>query len=230
MRSYAWSLFTGDTYTGTKVPYLLSDIDTTILLNYAYELMRNPAGLFVDYAEHQADIDDYIESLLTSLMVDRPMYFIGQIVESASTTLPAGFLYANGDLVLRATYPQLFEAITTFWNLPEDTDDDWFRLPDYRGMVKIGYSHGGGSYPFASSGGEATHDLTVSEIPPHNHVWLDTGTGASTETLFSNGTGFAGGNGTPSQWKTHNTGGGDPHNNMQPYKAVNVMIYAGQGA
>jgi microcystin-dependent protein len=229
MFSFLWSVLSGDTYTGAKAPYLLSDIDTFILLQYAEFIQQNPQNFFEDYEGNETDIQDYLEQLVYSLTgkEDLDMPIVGEIKALAHAGLPDKYLYCNGDEVLKATYPLLFDAIGSNWGTPT-LGSDYFVLPDFRDKFLLGFMHGGGSPVFASSGGEKTVTLVESQIPAHNHVWLDTGTGASTETLFSNGTGFAGGNGTPSQWKTHNTGGGQAHNNMPPYIAINYVIYAGQ--
>ena len=94
----------------------------------------------------------------------------------------------------------------------------WERLKD-RFLLGAGDSYNAGS-----TGGEATHKLTVSEIPSHNHVemygdrpWGDefaSGSSASTNvTKWS-------ANETKKTNMTGSTGGGDAHNNMPPYLVV----------
>lgn len=80
----------------------------------------------------------------------------------------------------------------------------------------------GNTYNVGATGGEATHTLTIEEIPPHNHHIL------TNNDDFNNSSG--GGNygtshdGTTAwyqtTWYTENTGGGQAHNNMPPYLAV----------
>lgn len=80
----------------------------------------------------------------------------------------------------------------------------------------------GNTYNVGATGGEATHTLTIEEIPPHNHHIL------TNNDDFNNSSG--GGNyGTShdgatawyqTTWYTENTGGGQAHNNMPPYLAV----------
>lgn len=75
----------------------------------------------------------------------------------------------------------------------------------------------GDTYKNGETGGEATHTLTIAEIPPHFH---------SCKT-------YSGNNVDGKQWSfksinnsseggisTDNVGGGQPHNNMPPYLAV----------
>lgn len=94
----------------------------------------------------------------------------------------------------------------------------WERLKD-RFLLGAGDSYNAGS-----TGGEATHKLTVSEIPSHNHVemygdkpWGDdsaSGSSASTNTATWNAIE------TKKTNMTGSSGGGNAHNNMPPYLVV----------
>lgn len=78
----------------------------------------------------------------------------------------------------------------------------------------------GDTYTAGATGGEATHILTVSELPSHNHAigkYWNTAAGGNA-TMGSNATGSG---------LNNNTGVGlvgdnQPHNNMPPYLVVNV--------
>ena len=78
------------------------------------------------------------------------------------------------------------------------------------------------AYPSGSSGGEETHTLSVNEIPSHNHTfYLQRGgsTGEKTALLeWANSSQVSGWQ----SWQTDDTGGGQAHNNMPPYLAVNM--------
>lgn len=84
----------------------------------------------------------------------------------------------------------------------------------------------GNNYVLGATGGEVSHTLTVDEIPAHGHQIK------TNNDDFNNSSG--GGNygtthdGTTawynSNWYTENAGGGQAHNNMPPYKAVNMWI------
>lgn len=68
------------------------------------------------------------------------------------------------------------------------------------------------------TGGEKAHTLTVNEIPPHPH----TGTPAYYRSVtVEQGTEINAQTGT--QGSTGVTGGGQAHNNMQPYEVVGYM-------
>lgn len=71
----------------------------------------------------------------------------GEVFPWAGPTCPAGSLLANGQLLNRSDYPQLFAAIGTAHGFSSSTD---FRLPDYRGRFLRGVSGTSGNDPEAS--------------------------------------------------------------------------------
>lgn len=93
----------------------------------------------------------------------------------------------------------------------------WKKTAD--GRCLIGAST---AYPLGSTGGEATHTLTVNEMPSHNHKAY------SVVLPSENGDGNVQSASNNSYWKgggldnTTATGGGAAHNNMQPYLAVYI--------
>lgn len=78
------------------------------------------------------------------------------------------------------------------------------------------------TYPLGSEGGEATHTLTVDEMPPHNHNYNSELPGKEGGTLggikVSYGTAYD----NVEVNGILNTGGGQPHNNMPPYVAFYI--------
>ena len=78
----------------------------------------------------------------------------------------------------------------------------------------------GNTYTAGSTGGEATHKLTVDEMPSHKHTnWTAQGGSWARETMCC-------GNTTDHSMADYNNtsyaGGNQPHNNMPPYLAVYV--------
>lgn len=92
----------------------------------------------------------------------------------------------------------------------------WVKTADGRCLIGANTT-----YPLGSTGGEATHTLTKEEMPNHTHTILN---GTVTVRGDSSGNiGYANNNSILSSTtdsKVTDTGGSQPHNNMQPYLAV----------
>jgi hypothetical protein len=76
----------------------------------------------------------------------------------------------------------------------------------------------GGTYAAGSTGGEATHTLTVEEMPSHTHS-INANTNHGVNHGYLSSSGYTSANYTAS---TNSTGGSKAHNNMPPYLAVYV--------
>lgn len=141
----------------------------------------------------------------------------GRIDAFAGETIPDGWLLCDGAEYDQTAYPELFAAIAQVWGGSTGT----FRVPDLKGRVQIGVS---GTHDLATTGGEETHVLTVGEMASHTHGYstpdvptLVIAPGEEPIPAFD----FF-----PSS--TDATGSDNPHNNMQPFAAVNMIIYAGR--
>ena len=74
------------------------------------------------------------------------------------------------------------------------------------------------SYKVGATGGEATHKLTINEMPSHSHT-ISEGNGSPGSQWSLNAVQYGGRNTT---MVTNNTGGGRAHNNMPPYEVVDI--------
>lgn len=100
-----------------------------------------------------------------------------------------------------------------------------FRKPDLRGKVAIGTAAlGKGTvqtadrdFKLGQVGGDFKHQLTVDEMPSHQHLDNDTG---------GNRSASGGNSGYPNSGTslTGSAGGDEPHNNVQPYLGINWII------
>jgi len=160
---------------------------------------------------------------------------IGEIVTFAGSSNPsANFLPCDGASLLRSAYPDLFAVIGVSFG---SVDSTHFNVPDLRGRVPVGVRTGPGlsTYALGDQGGEETHVLTTGELASHSHT--DVGhthpEGTTIPTTITIGAGApapsavgsVGVTGSGSASLT-NTGSDAPHNNLQPYLALQYFIVA----
>lgn len=126
--------------------------------------------------------------------------FIGQVVASTTNFAPAGFRFADGQLLSIAEHSALFSVIGTTYG---GDGSETFGLPDLRGRTIIGAGQGPGltARSLGETVGADTFTLTESQMPQHAHA-LGDGTGSSP------------------------TGGHDSVSNMQPSLALTYLIAA----
>lgn len=126
--------------------------------------------------------------------------FIGQVVASTTNFAPAGFRFADGQLLSIAEHSALFSVIgTTYGGDGQET----FALPDLRGRTIIGAGQGAGltQRRLGDTVGADMFTLTESQMPQHAHP-LGDGSASSP------------------------TGGHDSVGNMQPSLALTYLIAA----
>jgi len=172
-----------------------------------------PGGLFTDLTGGGQPVDNRQASLsLRHLIAIDSFYpaqggrgaatptFIGQVVASTTSFAPAGFRFADGQLLSIAEHVALFSVIGTTYG---GDGSETFGLPDLRGRTIIGAGQGPGLTPRfrGEKVGTDTFTLTESQMPQHVHA-LGDGTGSSP------------------------TGGHDSVSNMQPSLALTYLIAA----
>src|SRR5262249_40347976 len=102
-----------------------------------------------------------------------------------------------------------------------------FQLPNLQGRVPI---HRSNNFVLGQNGGEQAHTLTLSEIASHNHP-LFAVPGRGQRGLAGNELGTptfplysASAGGTMDASALAASGGGQPHNNLQPYLVMSICI------
>jgi microcystin-dependent protein len=105
--------------------------------------------------------------------------FLGEIMLFAGTFTPSGYQPCEGQLLSIAANTALFSLLGTTYG---GNGINTFALPDLRGRAPIHVGQGPGlpNYSQGQVGGEATHTLTVGEMPQHSHVaFADSGNGTT---------------------------------------------------
>jgi microcystin-dependent protein len=103
-----------------------------------------------------------------------------------------------------------------------------FALPNLQGRTPI---HMGSGHTLGERGGEQSHTLTIAEIPTHTHVLSATSDPAVTNVPTGNSLATAANGYTDganlvamAAGSLSNTGGSQPHLNMQPFLVLNFSI------
>jgi microcystin-dependent protein len=160
----------------------------------------------------------------------------GSIMMWFTDTPPAGWLLCNGQST--AGYGDLAAVVGA-------------NVPNLQGRVPVGKDTSQTEFDaLGETGGAKTHTLTVDQMPSHTHTqnshnhshrqWIFNGAGHgggnrygfgyAANTGAANDTGAASSSGEvqygnyPTTATNQNTGGGQAHNNLQPYLVLNYII------
>src|SRR5436305_2674029 len=152
--------------------------------------------------------------------------YVGEIRMFGGTFAPAGWAFCNGEVLPISENETLFNLIgTTYGGDGQST----FALPDLQGRVPL---HVGSGFVLGQNGGSESVTLTTQQIPGHNHTANTTAAAGTTN--VPNNTAIFADTGTAGAITTYlpfanvsqqpllpsevtNTGGSQPHDNMQPY-------------
>jgi microcystin-dependent protein len=133
---------------------------------------------------------------------------------------PLGWQLCNGE-ILRAINGN--DAVY----VNDGTTIKVLKTPNLKGRVIVGHDIGNTTRKIGSVGGAETHSLTIEEMPPHSHKTMPNPDNAHWSGWSMPNWGLLGSANNPNQdvWiPTSSTGGGQPHNNMQPYIILNYII------
>jgi microcystin-dependent protein len=152
--------------------------------------------------------------------------FVGQLMLASFNFAPRNWLQCNGQTLPISSYQALFSLLGTYYG---GSGVNNFMLPNLQGSTPIGFSD---VYSIGQSGGEATHILQSTEVPGHTHQ-LSAATSGGTVTEPNKA--LPAGQGpnifvAPSSNVNMNGstlppfGGGQAHENRQPYIVMNWCI------
>ena len=154
--------------------------------------------------------------------------FIGQIMWVPYNFAPKNWAACEGQLLPISQNTALFSLLGTQFGGNGTSN---FALPDMRGRTVMGDSN---SYPVGTQNGTATVTLLTSEIPSHTHIVnavkiegnqnLPTGNFPADSKAGDPEYSDATANTTMNPAMISGAGGGQAHNNMQPYGTLKCII------
>jgi microcystin-dependent protein len=162
--------------------------------------------------------------------------YIGEIRLFAGNFAPRGWALCNGQIMAIASNTALFSILGTNYGGNGTTT---FGLPNLQAGTAIGQGSGPGLTPrqVGETGGSPNVTLTIPTMPSHNHTFTGEQAQADNPSPIGNfvavnrnlspytAPGASGLNVQPmNPMAVGVAGGGQPHNNMQPYLGLNYII------
>lgn len=151
--------------------------------------------------------------------------FIGEIAAFGSDFCPTGWTPADGRLINISQNTALFSLLGTYFGGDGRAN---FALPDLRGRIVIGRGQGPGlsDYAIGQPGGSEAVTLTTNEMPSHAHSVADSAAPPSAQVRNTNkgGIALARSAAAGATESTQSVGGGQPHENLQPFLATTTCI------
>lgn len=151
--------------------------------------------------------------------------FLAEIRMVGFNFAPRGWAFCDGQILPINQNQSLYSLLGTTYGGDGRTT---FALPDLRGRVPI---HVGEGHREGQRGGEETHTLQVNEMPQHDHQLqaysdpANLGQPNSARLAQAPAPLYASdATGSMKSGTVTNVGGGQAHDNMQPYLAVNFCI------
>ena len=155
--------------------------------------------------------------------------FLGQISIFGFNFNPRGWAFCNGQILPIAQNTALFALLGITYGGNGQTT---FALPNLQSRVPVHFGQGPGlsSYDLGQQAGNETVTLNQGEMPMHSHLASANNAAATASrpagAVPSGGGAYAAsGDGTTMNPAfIGNTGGSQPHDNVQPYLALNFCI------
>lgn len=228
---------------------LITDSSGNALVSGEYYFLSNTVAGKVTKTKPTYDIGQAVlktNSDYFNLEISEPQYIgrdlyncppIGTIFNWGLSVAPPGAIFAQGQTISAAAYSEFKDKIVASNDIDEygvntnklykwaDAGHTLITLPNMSGRVIIGAGAGSGltNRAIGEIGGEETHKLTNPEMPSHKHTF-----NGQNSVMFGGITPYANAGvavGSQTSYAVmDNTGGDQPHNNMQPYIAVPVCI------
>ena len=226
--SVANKLGTSTVGSATKPVYINNGVASAVSVDLSTLAPKESPGLTGTPTAPTANVDTNDTQIATCGFVRNAIAKFAPMLDTMKKIYPVGSIYIS----TVSTNPATLFGFGT-----------WEAMPAGRVLLAQGKSDWGTTYEAGSTGGEATHQLTVGEIPSHNHTGSINTAGEHTHSLTLKAL-WGDGNGSGNGWAgdtrdggsrtntfstvgnhTHtvtinSTGSGQPHNNLQPYISV----------
>ena len=220
--SVANKLGTSTVGSATKPVYINNGVASAVSVDLSTLAPKESPGLTGTPTAPTANVDTNNTQIATCGFVRNAIAKFAPMLDTMKKIYPVGSIYIS----TVSTNPATLFGFGT-----------WEAMPAGRVLLAQGKSDWGTTYNAGSTGGEATHQLTVGELPSHNHTASTNITGEHTHG-YING---AQASGTKGDWDSDgarntvqttsagnhnhtvtisNTGNNNAHNNIQPYLTV----------
>lgn len=154
--------------------------------------------------------------------------FVGEIRVVGFNFAPTGWALCNGQLLPISQNTALFSLLGTTYGGDGKSN---FALPNLQGRAVMHPGNGPGltTRYLGETGGTASETLSQAQMPAHNHA-LNAASGSASTGTPSGANSLAAGTVNTYGAATNMVpmgeakGGGQPHNNMQPYEVLNFVI------
>lgn len=200
----------------------LSPESVTVLL-YAsgfLEQRRNWLDEQADPLDEVTDADwDIIEKLVANVYQEINTPMLGLIFPIMTATVPDNCLLCDGGEYAKADFPLLYDILDDAFIVDADT----FKVPDLRSRAIVGATETGSltHYAVNEEGGADEITLSSAEMPSHSHGLFQTDGLALAPGELPVLVPFVVALGS-----TDSAGGNTPHENRQPFTALNYVVIA----